>query len=221
MRHTYDFGTDRARIGRDLLLPDAWDAVRETQGPFALPASREEWERAGDLEDLRSRAESVVAVAHELGASSLASYGVGTALLELNVNRLAPGLRLTCTDYAPRSVKRLGSLFPEAHVVCHDFAREAPVEADLHLMHRLDAELCDEAWRTVFPRFREPILFVPNVVLDLSSGLRELGRRFRHRGLTRAGWFRNEVALRSLWASTHEDRRTLVGNQDAFVLTRR
>jgi hypothetical protein len=167
------------------------------------------------------RAESVVAVASDLGVDSLASYGVGTAVLELRIAQCAPNLRLTCTDSAPRSVERLGTIFPEAQVIRHDFSRELPLNAELHLMHRLETELSNEAWPGVIARFREPILFVPCVVLDLVSAARELGRRVRYRGLTRAGWFRNESALRALWSSTHDDRRTIVGDQIAFILTRR
>jgi hypothetical protein len=218
VRHTYDFGADRERIGPDLRRAEAWDAARATRGAFELPQTRTEWEQLAARDELRAAARDVVAVARERGAASLCSHGVGTAALELNIHRLAPELRLICTDFAPRAVGRLRALFPEAEIVERDLEGDEPPRADLHLMHRLDAELPDEAWRRVFSRLSEPVLFVPNVVLDLPTALRELARRVRRRGLTRAGWFRNEAALRALWEQTHTDRRLRVGEADAFLL---
>ena len=217
--HYYDFGADRALIGSDLVRPDAWDALRSIPGPFALPETRSAWEALADRADLRQRARGIVAVTADRGARSLCSHGVGTAALELNIKRLAPELDLICTDYAPAAVERLRRLFPEADVLLHDLARDDPPHADLHLMHRLDAELSDDAWRRVLARLPEPVLFVPNVVLDLRRALRELARRVLHaRRVTRAGSFRNEEALRALWHSSHSDLRVEVGGAPAFLL---
>jgi hypothetical protein len=218
VRHTYDFGPDRERIGRDLLRPEAWDAARATAGAFGLPSTRSAWEGVAARDDLRAVASDVVALATQLGTGTLCSHGVGTAMLELNIHRLAPDLHLICTDFARQTVERLRVLFPEAEILLRDLVHDEPPHADLHLMHRLDAELSDEAWRHVFERLPEPVLFVPNLLLDLRTALGELARRLRGRRLTRAGWFRNEAALRALWHSTHTDRRLRVGSTDAFLL---
>jgi len=219
VRHAYDFGAAREAVGDNLLRPQAWDAARAAPGPFLLPETREQWEALADDEQLRARARDIAAFA---GAESLCSHGVGTALLELNIVRAAPGLRLTCTDYAPRTVERLAILFPEAEVVLRDLTDPDPPSATLHLMHRLDAELDDDAWRGVFARLPEPVLFVPNVVLGVSGAARELGRRLVRRGrLTNAGWFRNEAALRALWRDTHADRRVTVGGARSYLLVPR
>jgi hypothetical protein len=209
-------------VGANLLEPSAWDAARSLPGAFELPATRAEWERGARRPGLEARARDVAGVARELGAERLCSHGVGTASLELNLHRAAPDLHLVCTDYAPLTVARLQRLFPEAEVVLRDLTEPGPPAADLHLMHRLDAELPDERWRSVFAAIEAPILFVPNVVLDLGGAARELARRLLRRGtLTDAGWFRNEAALRSLWAATHRDRTLTVGDAPAFLLTRR
>jgi hypothetical protein len=218
VRHTYDFGADRERIGDNLVRPDAWDAARTLEGPFGLAPTREAWERSAARPDLRATAADIVAIVRELGARSLCSHGVGTAALEWNLHTVAPELRLVCTDYAPRTVERLQALFPEAEVVLHDLASEDVPSADVHLMHRIDAELADDVWRRVFARLPGPVLFVPNVVLDVRATLRELARRLGRRRLTRAGWFRNEAALRALWADSHTERRVTVGGADAFLL---
>jgi hypothetical protein len=112
LRHTYDFGADRAVVGGDLVRPGAWDALRDTAGPFGLPATRAEWEARAASPQLAARARSVVELARGLGVESLCSHGAGTAVLELNVVRAAPELRLVCTDFAPRAAARLRRLFP-------------------------------------------------------------------------------------------------------------
>jgi hypothetical protein len=219
IRHTYDFGNAGPEIGDDLVTPAGWDAARMAPGPFALPATRAEWERLGEGNDLRRRADDIVALARELDARTLCSHGVGTAALELALHRADPSLHLVCTDYAPRTVERLRLVFPEAEIVLRDLEAPDPPRADLHLMHRLDAELGDDAWQHVLAGIREPILFVPNVLLDAKGALRELVRPFVRRGrVTRAGWFRNEAALRELWSQSHRDRRLEIGGAAAFLL---
>src|SRR3972149_2498259 len=221
VRHTYDFGSAREAIGPDLVRPESWDAARATDGPFGLPDSREAWERAAAAAGLRARAASIVQLVSELHGSALASYGVGTAGLELNIQRLAPELRLVCTDYAPRTVERLRALFPEAEVLRHDLRRDEPVAADVPLMHRLDAELSDEAWHEVFARFEAPVIFVPNAVVGPVAALRELARRIRGRDLTHAGWDRNDAALRWLWSPSPRDEPIGVGGASAHPLRHR
>jgi len=219
VRHRYDFGPARERVGANLLAAEAWDTARSLPGPFGLPETRVEWERVAAQPALEARARDVSAIARDLGARTLCSHGVGTAALELNLHRVSPELELVCTDYAPRAVERLRRLFPEAHVVLRDLTAPGPPLADLHLMHRLDAELDDGQWCAVFEQLQAPIVFVPNVVLDLAGAAREVARGLVRRGsLTEAGWFRNEAALRSLWAGTHRDRELTVGDAPAFLL---
>jgi hypothetical protein len=110
-------------------------------------------------------------------------------------------------------------MFTEAMVELRDLTDDAQPVADLHLMHRLDAELDDDAWRAVFACIEAPILFVPNVVLSVVDAAREIGRRLIRRGrLTNAGWFRNEAALRSLWTPTHSTEKREVAGVPAFLL---
>lgn len=219
--HTFDFRDDGKTIGDDLVLPQAWDAARDTTGPFGLPESREEWERMARQPLLEQRAADIVAIARRLGARSLCSHGAGTGSLEFNIHRLAPDVALSCTDYAPRATERLQSIFVEAEVVFHDLATEAPPSADLHLMHRIDTELRAETWKQVFARFSEPILVVPTLLLDVERVLKEVALRFLRPRASRAGWVRTEDAFRALWASTHSDEVVAVGDQRAFLLFRR
>src|SRR2546430_564364 len=84
----------------------------------------------------------------------------GAAFVELNLARVKPDLDLVCTEFAPRTLARLRHLFPEAEVRRHDLLVDPPVAADLHLFHRVDAELSKRQWRSMLPLYREPILLV-------------------------------------------------------------
>jgi len=167
------------------------------------------------------QAEAVVAVARRVRAGRLCSYGVGTAALERAIVREACRLELTCTDYAPQTVARLQTLFPEALVVRHDLLADGPLPADLHLLYRIDTEFSNAQLRRIFARFEEPVVVVPALLL----GPRVLGREvylrlFRPRA-TRAGWVRTKAALRALWTPTHDDTESRAGREPLFLLERR
>jgi hypothetical protein len=219
--HYFDFGVERMRIGHDLVRPGAWDAARESEGPFGLPAGRADWEARGTDPALRARAADIVTVARGLGVRRLCSYGVGTALLELQLHRAAPDIQLVCVDYAPKAVARLRQLFPEADVQCHDLLASGPLPGDLHLLSRVDTEFRTHELRSVLSRFVEPVLLVPGRLLDMRLLARELYLRFFRSGATRAGWVRTESALRALWEPTHESESVRIGAEPAYLLRRR
>lgn len=204
-------------MGANLVQPSSWDAIRESDGAFAQARTREEWERRARRPDLERRAADLAALARTLHARRLCSYGAGTADLELLLAGLAPELELTCTDYAPRTARRLAELFPEARVLCHDLLRQGPLPAELHLLHRVDTEFSDDELRIVLGRFREPVVLVPALVLDVRTLARELLVRVRRRG-TRAGWVRTEARLRELWAPARDEPIRL-GDLGGYLLT--
>lgn len=220
--HYFDFGKDRDLVGSDLVRPEAWDALRtRTSGPFALPATREEWEAvADDREDIRRRAESLDAWLSERGVGTLASYGVGGATLELWLHRLSPERTLRLADYTPLTVERLSHLFPVADVQLHDLLRDEPLEADLHLFHRIDTEFDHEQWRRLFQRFRpRRVLLVATEVVGLRRILAELPRlALNRRRATRAGLMRTADAFEALWQPTHRGERFKLHDLDAWEL---
>ena len=119
------------------------------------------------------------------------------------------------------TVERLKALFQDVEVVRHDLAADGPLPADLHLMHRIDAELSTLQWCQVFERVEGAVLFVPSTILSLTGAGKELVRRARRPHATSAGWFRNEAALRALWSTRFVDRRVMIGGLPGFVLSRR
>lgn len=219
--HYFDFGVDRDHVGRELVRrPDSWDAARETKGPFGLPGTRADWEERAADPSVLARVRDIAAIVGELEAKRICSYGVGTGVLELRLAQAAPELEIVCTDYAPRTVDRLRELFPEATVVQHDLLTDEPLDADVHLLHRVDTEFTNSQWRTVLARFQEPVLLVPSLVLTWRPALRELLLRVRYPRATRAGWLRSDSAFRALWRDEFRARDVTVGGAPAFLLIR-
>jgi hypothetical protein len=223
--HYYDFGADRRLVGDDLVRPEAWDALRtRTEGPFALPATREAWERMADeREDLRERARALDAWLTEQGVRRLASYGAGGAGVELWLSRLTPERELIVTDYTPEAVERLSGLFHEADVRRHDLLADPPVDADLHLFHRIDTEFTNRQWRTLLRRFRDrTVLVVATEVATLRRILAELRALPRtRRTATRAGVIRTAGAFEALWRPTHRASRLRLHDLEAWHLVPR
>jgi hypothetical protein len=206
IRHHFNFGVDRPVVGADLVKPDAWDALRtRTRGPFTIAQDRAELEQMADENpDIGERVRQIDTWLRERNVDTLASYGVGGAVVELWLHRLSPERKLRLTDYAPKTVERIQELLPEAEVARHDLLEDAPLDAAMHLFHRIDTELMNREWVTVFERFaRVPILLVATEVADLSRLIAELQMRLRGHGLSRAGWLRTRDAFESLWSGTH------------------
>ena len=219
VRRVYDFGAEAPAVGPTLLSPDAWDAVRRLPGGFHLPQRRDEWLEAGAAEPHPSRAAALAAVLREFGARTVCSHGVGTALLEQQLQLQAPELRLVCTDFAPQTIATLRRLFDGVELVVSDLRDAAALPAaGAHVMHRLDQELTRDEWRDVFLRLRAPVVFVPSEILTPAAALKEVARRALRPRATSAGIFRNEAALRDLWSPWFEDRRIALADEDAFVL---
>jgi hypothetical protein len=224
MRHHFDFGPDRAVVGDDLVRAEAWDALRtRTDGAFSDAASREDLERTADgRPEIGERAQAIERWLEEKDVAALASYGVGGGVLEAWLLRFRREQRLTLTDYGPETVERLRTLFPEAEVVRHDLLRDVPLEAEVHLFHRIDTELTDGQWHEVLRRFADATILV--VATEVATPRRlgqELLLRVRSRHLTRAGWLRTRGSFEALWKGTHEAESLRLHDLEGWALTPR
>jgi hypothetical protein len=222
--HVFDFGEHAGLVGDDLVRPEAWDALRvQTTGPFGLAADRPALEAAADARpEIEARARALDALLRERGVGSVASYGAGAAVLELWLHRLDPGRAITLTDYAPQTAARLAELLPELQVRRHDLLAQGPLDADLHLFHRIDTEFTNRQWRGVLRRFEHvPVLVLATEVIDWRRAVAETVKRVRNRRITRAGWIRTPEAFEALWRPTHDARRLRVGDLEAWELSPR
>ena len=207
IRHVYDFGTDRALVGDDLVRPEAWDALRtRSDGPFAMAQTRDEAERQA-LADagLLARADALGAWLRREGVRRLVSYGVGGGTLELLLSRQEAAPELVLTDYGPDTVQQLRGLFPAAEVLRHDLLTDAPLGGDVHLFHRIDTEFDNRQLRSLLRRFADRrVLVIATGTVTVAEGLREVAYRFRNRNVSRAGWRRTRATFEALWRPTHE-----------------
>lgn len=208
--HYYDFGPDRELLGGDLLGPDDWDSLRvEGRGIFRFPADPGEYAKlVAESSWQERRARALAGWIADAGAETVASYGVGPGIVESWLLRLIPGLRLELSDIAPRTVERLKVHFAEAGIHLHDFCREQPLDADLHLFNGVDTELHDRMWRDVFRRFADRrVLFFPNIPLGPKVIVGEIWARRPGRRPMRAGWWRTKGRFEEMMRPTHEVRR--------------
>jgi hypothetical protein len=123
------------------------------------------------------------------------------------------------TEYAPRTVERLRTLFPDRRVERHDLLVDGPLEGvDVHLFHRIDTELSDAEWRGVYRRFAGvPVIVVAAGVVTTRSLARQLLLRVRRRGVV-SGWIRTRRSLRGLWSETHDARAARFADLPGWVL---
>ena len=210
--HRYRFGADRP------LADEGWDALRlRSFGPFALPATRDDWLALASQPLVLARA---AALDRQLGGiGGAASYGVGTAVTELALARMTPGRRLVLTELSAATVERLAALFPEAEVRRHDLLRDPPVDrVDVHLLLRVDTELTDDAFAALLRRFeRVRLLVVATELLGPRAAVREVVTLLRG-GSTRAGLVRSRGAFEALWRPTHDARPLRVHDLSGWLL---
>jgi hypothetical protein len=173
-------------------------------------------------EDIADRARAIEAWLADRGADSIASYGVGSGVLEWWLTRIQASRTLMCTDYAAATVQRLNDVVPELHASRHDLRQDGPLDADLHLFHRIDIELSNRQWHEVFSRCGSAsILVVAAEVLDLRRLTVELVNRPRIWMVkaSRAGFLRTRAALEALWLPTHHRLPLQVHDLSAWFLT--
>ena len=220
LRFHHTFGEERAHIGGPLAGPDAWDRLRlETSGDFGLPESQSAYASAATRPDLVSRANEINKLLDRAGVTHLASYGVGSAMLEMNMLHGSPDRSLTLTEFAPGTVERLQRIFSIGSVINHDLTNDPPATADLHMFHRIDTELDDEAWKSVFARFnKERILVVATQTIDLRALAVEVRNRLRFGRSTWAGWTRTKGSFEALWEQTHVHEHCVLGGLQAWML---
>jgi hypothetical protein len=185
-------------------------------GAFRSPTTREELE-AELWPALRERAAAIAQSLERQGARRVASYGSGAGYLEHLLCKR--GFQVVATEYAPGTVERLRGALPDAEVVHHDLLTHPPIDADLHLFHRIDTELTDKQWRGVFGRFSGlPVMVAAAEVLSGHDLPHKLLLAWRNRKGTRAGWLRNRASFERLWAETHGAEAVTLGDLRGWLL---
>ena len=222
VRHHFDFGADRAVVGDDLVRPEAWDALR-TQHERRVRARRH---ARGVGADRRRAPRARGAGAAARRACSRAAGRARSPPTASAAPRSSAGSsasrrerELVVTDYAPATVERLRPIFTEAECVVHDLSADPPLEADLHLFHRIDTEFDNRRWQEVFERFARRADRVRGGRAGRSP--RRL-RRGRARAAGRAprgpAGCARAAAIEALWRQTHDAAPVDVGDLPAWEL---
>ena len=231
----YDFGPGAQIVGANLLKKSAWDALR-TSGlaDFSVAEGREAWLASfSERDDLRERAHAIVSLCRASGYTGVLSVGAGVGGLEYFIKTEAPDLRVTSTDFAPAATERLARVFSECdEVTVFDMMRDPwPTRpGTLVLLHRVDTELSDRAWRSCFRRMRasrvSPVLVVPCEFLTPERRARARRAYLSHlrhrRPLTFSGYLRTKTRFMSLWSRSYGLHKELqVGDLTGFLLEAR
>lgn len=209
--HRYPFRRDLGFAGGALASPDSWDRLRSGDPDFGFGGSRDEWiRRARSFPSLERQATQIVALLRRWGVARMVSVGVGTAVLEFDIQTQYPELMLRCGDYAPASLDMLRRCFTECRSIEVMDLRNPRWVSDADeavLLNRVDTELTDDEWRRVFADLRRQgvrrILWIPCGLLTPRALVRELQTMvlslLRRRKLTNAGYFRTHGRMRQLF----------------------
>lgn len=198
-----------------------WTRLRTADGPFALEA-RAVWLAGSKQLEIRNRAEAIAGVARELGATRIASSGVGTGMLEQALAEAAlPRLHRDLLRFHPRRPQGPRGVLRRVRSPRARSDTDDPVEADLHPFHRVETEFDNAGWREVFRRLRvERILFTGEFVLTWARARYLIALAAKCAG-DRGGHLRTPAALRRLWWNTHGAEAVGVGDLPGFLHTPR
>lgn len=213
IKHYYYFGANSEVIGERLVNRNSWDQLRvhgdDPQCAFVLPKDHALWEERCQRDNLlQKRAEAIGRILGS-GFDRIHSYGVGCAYLEFLIKKNNPAISIRCSDYTPQAIERLKILFPEAEVICFNMLEDSWQNFNsrcLHLFHRVDPELSNKEWLSVFEKMSragvQHVLFVPSEFLTLKriiiQKIKYVIFRLLGRKMTWAGYLRNYDQFKAL-----------------------
>jgi hypothetical protein len=219
--HWYGFAAGFQTSNAAVLTGADWDRLREVDSAFGFGRSREEWvARARSNSELAERAKAIAILLDGWSTRRLVSAGVGTGLLEFLLKSQRPGLVMRCGDWSPESLRLLRERFTECDAIEEIDLRGGGWARDpdeVVLLNRVDMELSDREWRSVFMGLArahvERIVLIPCGLLTGGTALAELrglvvslGRR---RNIARSGYLRTPARMLDLFDGAYERREVL------------
>jgi len=238
--HYYDFGPSTHVVGEHLGSAESWERLRLSDDrrlapAFALPSSRQEWllscgRSVADTVAARDLANAIRAA----GFRTIVSVGVGRGAVEYHLKRELPHVRVVCAEQSARLLEPLRRVFVECDefrvfdVRCGDWAW-IPSDAAC-VFNRIDTELDDDVWRSVFHDLGrsgvQSILVVATGFLTPRTAAIQVWRRasawWRRARLTCAGYLRTKPQFVSLWSADYVTQREIsVGTLSGFILKRK
>lgn len=236
IRHYYDFGGLSQDIGQALDNADSWDTLRLQDGMvdnvFAIPASRQAWERGCYAQALVESHAQAIAQFVRGNFVRINSYGVGPGFLEFFIKKQLPEVFVQCSDYTARSIDRLRQVFTEAdEIIQFDMLNDSwsnDGSRALYLFYRIDTAFDNKQWRTILANMCKNriahILFVPCEFLTfqrfLSQKLKYFFYKFLGKKIIFAGYLRTKSQFLDILNSSYSITQQLtIGHLVGFVLT--
>jgi len=243
--HLFDVSVSKKEFSEEKLdSAESWDMLRMREPLFSIPDTREEWVTVSELAKrkdgqdgrLIERGQDIAAFFKEQRITSVFAVGSGGAGLEYQIKKAYPGLRLVCSDFAPKTVLLLKKVFDEAEEVIrfdilHDEWTPITDRTDAGttacLIYRLDAQLTDREWREVFARMAargvRHVLYIPTGFLTLYDLLYRLRSRLKWwlagKESVFSGYLRTKMTFHSFWKSHFSEQERVLGGMCGFWLS--
>ena len=235
-KHYYVFNAEKKVAALD---KEAWDSLRTgSDNPaFQFEKSIAEYEaNCARREDCLEVAEAIRDILFSIDkeVSCVVSLGAGKGIVEWHLKRLAPELRLVCTDYAEAGVDKLRKMFQRCdQVVPFDMLRGdygAFGKDAVLLMNRISTEFTPSEWLQIFRSCRgagiKYIVFIPTEMasfrLKTMETLRHLIRKFLRRHDTFCGWLYSRRELEFLMNLYYKaEQQAMIGSSVLYKLCRK
>jgi hypothetical protein len=223
---------------------ESWEALRDNHPHFSISDNRDEWINASELKvvkdgqdgGLLKRAEQLVIFLRRENIKILFSVGVGGAGLEYQIKKRMPELRLICSEYEPKTVKKLKKVFVESEdvfafdIINGDWvdvqSRYLSQDKSAVLIYRLDAGFSNQEWRQIFESMSNAgvsnVVYIPTTMLSILSiwnrKYREVKWYITRRPVSFAGYLRTKKVFQSFWAHYYKEECITFGGLKSFWL---
>jgi hypothetical protein len=243
--HYFVFKNSSLKDG-ELNSKESWDVLRENDDHFSISESREEWisvnenlvKKDGQDGALIGRAEQIVELLKWKNIEELFSVGSGGAGLEYHVLKRMPDLRLTCSEYSPKSVEVLRNVFTECEAVIEfdavksnwaDVVSVSNITKQIILMYRIDIHLTDIETEQMFKKMYEAgienVIIVLCGVVTVRGFINRLIQRLTWKlsgeKLIFAGYLRSEASFEKFWSKYYQSEGFLCGGLPSYLLKKR
>lgn len=199
--------------------PEDWDLLRLHDDHFTISESREEWLKSAEglvkkdgqsgahlkfSDDVANYIKKMPNIKHVF------SVGVGGGGLEYQIKKKLPYIKLTCSEYAPKSVEMLKKVFIEAdEIIEFDIKKQWPKISDdtLVIINRVEPHLTNAEWKDVFKKCgAKNVLFIPNTFVTIRGIFNRIFSRIKNwkKNYVFGGHLRSKMGFISFWEDIYD-----------------
>ena len=227
-KHYFNFGK-KLNKKNILINEDGWDSVRcdDNNTPFAIPKELQDFVDKASRSYIKESQDLVDLIA-EKGFKEVYSVGCGCGYLEYQMKEMKPELKITATDFNPKSIERLKNVFKtcdrieEFNMMTGDYSA---ADGLLYLFFRIDTEVSNEEWLEVYKKMHNQqaqyVLVAATEFLTFERFAKETikGMLKIFRGYTFCGYIRTKESFEALWGDYYKiERQMRVGALNAYLL---